>query len=190
MGKVIDLHKPFKAGSNAIITSGPWEFRNAAWQNMHFIQMLRSQTEKLAPEGDVPRTLPPHFVLKGGLAYTIRAMYMRREDAKQMRDIYYLVGLMDCMINQVNPVLRTDLLRDMYNKVFEMKAALNIHWHGTVDQVLLPIDTSFYNSAAYVASLKNARTLKSLYGVIKDGTEEMFGILSAQYVFYCPWAGG
>ena len=190
MGKVIDIHKALKAGPDAIIPSGPWEFRTAAWKSMHFTQMLRSETEKLASEGDVPHTLPPHFVLKGGMAYTIRAMYLRRENEKQMRDIYYLVGLMDCMINQVNPILRTDLLRDMYNKIFEMKATLNIHWHGTVDQVLLPIDTFFYNSAAYGASLKNANTLKSLYGVIKDGTGEMFDILSSEYVFYCPWAGG
>jgi len=49
------------------------------------------------------------------------------------------------MINQVNPVLRTDVLRDMYKKIFAMKADLNIHWHGSLDQVLLPIDVRFYN---------------------------------------------
>lgn len=190
MGKLIELNKNPKAGSDGIITTEPWEFRTATWKTVHFIQLLRSQTEKLAIQGDTPHTLPPHFTLKGGMAYTIRAMYMRRENEKQMRDVYYMVGLMDCMINQVNPILRTDLLRDMYKKVFDMKAAFNVQWHGTVDQVLFPIDAAFYNSAAYGASLRNAKTLKSLYGVIREGTTEMFDILSSQYVFYCPWTGG
>ncbi|MBW2204675.1 MAG: hypothetical protein JRF52_11445, partial [Deltaproteobacteria bacterium] len=98
-------------------------------------------------------------------------------------------GLTDCMINQVNPILRTDLLRAMYKKVFAMKEALNIHWHGTLDQVLFPIDYQFYDELAYRSSIREAGTLKELYQAIKRGTDEMFDILSLEYVFYCPWIG-
>ena len=106
-----------------------------------------------------------------------------------MREIYYLAGLVDCMINQVNPILRTDLLRDLYKKVFQMKEKLGVQWHGPLDQVLLPLDFHFHNESEYRAALNNARTLKELYSTIKEGTEEMFDILSFEYVFYCPGSG-
>ncbi|MFO7985538.1 MAG: hypothetical protein R6U38_06705 [Desulfatiglandaceae bacterium] len=190
MGKVIDLHKKGKSRSDHIITSTPWEFRTATWKTVYFSQLLRSQAEKVDGQAENTHTLPPHFILKGGMATTIHAMFTHRDDEKKMRKIYYLVGLMDCMINQVNPILRTDLLRDMYKKVFAMKAELNIHWHGTVDQVLLPIDPAYFNNPAYGLSLKTAKTLKALYDAIGEGTAEMFDILSSEYVFYCPWTGG
>jgi hypothetical protein len=116
-------------------------------------------------------------------------MFIYREEEERMREIYYLAGLVDCMINQVNPILRTDLLRDLYNKVFMMKKKLNVHWHGSLDQVLLPIDFHFHNEAEYRAVLNKARTMKELYDTIKEGTAEMFDILSFEYVFYCPGSG-
>ena len=128
--------------------------------------------------------IPAHFTLKGGMAFTIRAMYIHRGKEEKMREIYYLAGLVDCMINQVNPILRTDLLRDLYKKVFLMKEELNVHWHGPLDHVLLPIDSRFHNESEYRAALIRARTMKELYLAIMEGTEEMFDILSFEYVFY------
>jgi len=42
----------------------------------------------------------------------------------------------------------------MYRKSLLLKEALNIHWHGTLDQVLLPIDYQFYDDLAYRSSIK------------------------------------
>ena len=92
------------------------------------------------------------------------------------------------MINQVNPVLRTDVLRGMYNRIFELKQELNTHWYGPLDQVLLPIDSHLYNEAEYRARLQQAGSMKELYAAIREGTGEMFDILSLEYVFYCPGA--
>ena len=107
----------------------------------------------------------------------------------KMREIYYLTGLMDCMINQVNPVLRTDLLRNMYKKVFLMKEKLNVHWRGPLDQVLLPIESDYYDEFEYRSSLSRASTLKELYIAINRGTNEMFDVILFEYVFYCPSTG-
>jgi len=71
-----------------------------------------------------------------------------------------------------------------------MKADLNIHWHGSLDQILLPIDSQFYDDVAYRASIRSAGTLKELYRAIRRGTDEMFDILSFEYIFFCPWIGG
>ena len=197
MGKIINLQDRIRKSPDNLIISKPWEFRKAYWETAHFIQMLRSQAAKLEHHreevyrngGKGIRHLPSHFPLKGGMAYTMRAMYKCRGNEKKMREVYYLIGLMDCMINQVNPILRTDLLRAMYKKVFTMKEELNIHWYGPVDQVLLPIDSQYFKEFEYRAHLKGACTMKELYRSIRKGTDKMFDILSFEYVFYCPGVG-
>jgi hypothetical protein len=198
MAEIIKLDNKFRKSDGDLICAVPWEFRKADWETAHFVQMLKSQSVKLQKHrrdisergGKGVWNLPSHFSLKGGMTYTIKAIYSNREDEKRMREAYYLTGLMDCMINQVNPILRTDVLRSMYKKVFSMKDTLNIHWYGPLDQVLLPIDSEFYNECEYRALLKKARTMKELYSAIRRGTDEMFDILSLEYVFYCPGAGG
>ncbi len=198
MGEIIDFKGRFQKPTDNLASLKPWEFRRADWETPHFIQMLKSQSAKLEThrqevykEGHKGiRQLPPHFVLKGGMGYTIRAAYAYRGNEETMREVYYLTGLVDCMINQVNPLLRTDLLRAMYKEIFRMKKALNTHWYGSLDQVLLPIDAYFYNEPAYRSSLRRARTMKELYRMIRKGTDEMFDILALQYVFYSPGVGG
>lgn len=188
MGKVISFHKgsPKTHGKGAY--PSPWDFRRSRWNIPHFIQMLRAQSEKM--EEEIYGQMPPHFILKGGVAYTIRAMWRFKETEEKMRDVYYLAGLMDCMINQVNPLLRTDILRDVYRKIFTMKRELNVNWYGPLDQVLLPIDPWLYNESEYRSALTNASTLKELYETIRENTDEMFDILSLAYIFYCPSVGG
>jgi hypothetical protein len=198
MGEVIDFRDKRPASSDNLITSEPWEFRLAKWETPHFAQMLKVHSSRLevAPDhsseetGQFVSRIPPHFTLKGGLAYTIRAMYLYRKEEDRMREAYHLTGLIDCMINQVNPVLRTDLLRDMYKKIFSMKGELNVNWYGNLDHVLLPIDRHFHNESEYRASLARAGTLKELYHTIWNGTDQMFDILSSYYVFYCPGMRG
>jgi hypothetical protein len=116
-------------------------------------------------------------------------MYNYRENEEKMREVYYLMGLVDCMINQVNPILRTDLIRAIYKEVFKLREALKVHWYGPITQILLPLDSMFYNEFEYKALVSSAGTMKDLYRVIREGTEEMFDILSLEYVFYCPSAG-
>ncbi len=101
-----------------------------------------------------------------------------------------MAGLIDCMINQVNPLLRTDLIRDMYKKVITHKKELNISWYGQLDQVLFPVDDQFYSSRKYRQTLARAKTMKELYDLIREGIDEMFDILSLEYVFYSPGRGG
>ena len=190
MGKVIDLHNKRKRPSEGLTAPEPWRFRKGLWRTSRFVQMRSGLAETLEYKPEGLATLPPHFSLKGGMSFTIRSMYVNRGDEKKMREIYYLVGLTDCMINQVHPILRTDLLWAMYKKVFSMKEALKVHWHGNLDQVLLPLDLEFFDDISYRASLTKAETMKELYQAIREGTDEMFDILSLEYTFFSPWMGG
>ncbi len=189
MGDLIRFTGRTKDSTGTILSSGPWDFRKPPWRTLYFTQVLRTLVEKMPRNAKTFSEMPPHFVLKGGLAYTILSLYANRKNEKEMREIYYLLGLMDCMINQINPILRTDLLRSMYKKVFAMKEKLNLHWHGTLDRVLLPIDPQLFNDLEYRSLLNRAATMKELYQTIQQGTETMFDTLALNYVFFCPGGG-
>jgi len=198
MGQLIELkQKGRKKTDETLIVSKPWEFRRACWKTDHFVQVSKSECgsfESLRGETEKRKTkkspsLPPYFSLERGLDYTIRAVWVYRKDEIRMRDAYFLAGLMDCITNRISPILRTDILRAMYKKIFLMKEDLNIHWYGPLDHILLPIESGLYDKSEYGASLASANTLKELYQAIRRGTDEMFDILSNEYVFFCPGGG-
>jgi hypothetical protein len=198
MGKIIKFKEKASSPPDNLIAPKPWEFRWAGWESKHFIQMVRSQSARLEQHrnevyekgGEGIWHLPPHFVLRGGMACTIHAVYIYRFNEEKMREVYYLAGLIDCMINRTNPLLRTILIRDMYQKVMTLKGVLNMNWYGSIDQVLFPLDSTHYNDFEYKEALSRARTMKELYHIIRQGTDEMFDILSLEYVFYAPGRRG
>jgi len=197
LGKIIKLKKKSTRPPDNLIADKPLEFRRADWDNSFFIQMLRSQSAKLekhraelSQRGHTRiEQLPTHFVLGGSMANTIQALYLHRDNEADMRTVYYLAGLIDCMINQVNPLLRTDLIRGLYKEVTTLKKALKINWHGHIDQVLFPLDQEFYNHAEYQEALTKAKTMRDLYETIRRQIDEMFDILAFEYVFYTPGRG-
>ena len=197
MSKIIHFKEKVETAPDNLITSKPWEFRRPIWESKHFIQMPRSRSviferhlKEIHQKGDKRiGNMPEHFVLKGGVAHTIKCLYSYRNNEERMKEVYYLAGLIDCMINRVNPLLRTDLVRDMYNKITTLKMILDINWYGQMDQVLFPIDAGFYNNLKYIEVLQEAGTMRELYLLIREGTQEMFDILSAEYIFYTPGRG-
>lgn len=120
----------------------------------------------------------------------MQAAFAYRENEEKMREVYYLAGLIDCMINRVNPLLRTDLIRELYRKVMTLKSLLDMNWYGSLDEVLLPLDERFFSTLRYRERLSGARTMKAMYRIIRKGTDGMFDSLSLEYVFYTPGRGG
>ncbi len=197
MARIIDLEQRRNRPPDNLITSRPLEFRRAFWDNSEFVMMGRAFSEDLEKRrGENLRAgrpgvsaLPVHFVLRGSMAYTARGLYFHKENETSMREVYYLAGLVDCMINQVSPLLRTEAIRDLYRKIATLKQTLNVNWYGPIEQVLFPIDGPYYNFDEYRHSLAAAQTLQQLYGVIREGVADMFAILAAEYVFYTPGVG-
>jgi len=196
MGKLIHFREKGVPPDN-LITPKPFEFRAADWETGHFIQMLKSQSavlekhrKELSEKGEVGiHHLPPHYVLGGSMAYTIRSLFFYRANEEKMREVYYLAGLMDCMINRVHPLLRTDNIGEMYKKIVTLKTLLAANWYGSLDQVLFPLDVQFYDDADYRDRLSRAANMKDLYRVIREQTDDLFDILSLEYVFYAPGRG-
>lgn len=197
MGKVLKFQEGSGIPPDNRIALKPWEFRVADWESRNFIQMLKSQSAKLEAHrkdafsrGQSLSQLPPHFVLAGSMAYTIQGIFSYRANEAKMREVYYLAGLIDCMINRVNPLLRTDVIQDIYKKVMTLKTLLNMTWYTSFDQVLLPVESHLFNEFEYRSRISRADSSPGLYRLIREGTDEMFDILGLEYTFYTPRKGG
>ena len=190
MAKIISFRKKTENVPDYLITAYPWEFRRPEWGSKYFIQILKSHWEEIESQIEKSSKPPPScFVLKDSMANTIMGIYDYRDNMEKMREVYYLAGLIDCMINQVNALLRTDHISAMYNKVTTLKRILEVNWYGSMDQVLFPIDSRLYNHHEYRKRLSGTATMKDLYRIIREGTDEMFDILSSKYVFFTPGEG-
>ena len=90
MGKIIHFKDKGVPPDN-LITKRPFEFRAADWESGHFIQMLKSQSDALEKhrkeiyeKGDAGvQHLPPHYVLGGSMAYTIRSIFLYRSNEEK-----------------------------------------------------------------------------------------------------------
>ena len=189
MGKVIHFKKIPDTEENGLIASSPWEFRKAEWPGRFFTQALKKDYQEFRKKAEKVNTPPPGRLLSESLAYTIHSVFCYKNNPSDMKEVYYLTGLIDCMINQTNPLLRTDFIREMYEKIKTFKEILGVNWYGRMDEVLLPIDKDFFNLFEYRTGLANAETMKDLYSLIRGGTEEMFSILASEYVFFVPGEG-
>jgi hypothetical protein len=189
MAEIIRLHDNLIDTENDLITSKPWEFRKARWKSSYFMQMSRTDCPGLNSCSDEPPEFPLRCTLKGSLADTIQAIYNYRNNAERMKEVYYLGGLIDCLINQVNPLLRTFLINDVYKKISCLKGILDVNWYGHIDQVLLPIDARFFNHEEYRRDISSCESIKDLYAMIRQGTGKMFEILSREYLFFTPGEG-
>lgn len=197
MARIIQMPVRHPERGENIIVSCPLEFRKACRASMYFIQVPRGRVREFEVRrrggcaGKASATEAPWGQeLKCGRDHTIRALFANRQSEETMRRVYYLAGLIDCMINQVNPLLRTDLLRNLYKEAFALKRSLGMEWSGRLDSVLLPVDPLLYSEDEYRKALQCAGTMKELYRRIGDGTREMFDVLADRYVYYCPGTGG
>jgi hypothetical protein len=87
---------------------------------------------------------------------------------------------------------RSSLLRTVSQKCTEnrgLKTLLSANWYGSLDQVLFPLDAQFYDDGEYRNQLARATNMKELYHVIREQTDDMFDILSLEYVIYTPGRG-
>jgi hypothetical protein len=196
MAKILKFKEGAGPPPDNVITLKPWEFRGAGWESRHFVQMLKSQSAKLEKhrkqayeKGSRVSQMPPYFVLRGSMAYTVQGIYSYRTNEAKMREVYYLAGLIDCMINRVTPLLRTHVIKDIYRKVMTLKALLNMTWYSSFDQVLFPLDSQFFNEYEYRNKISEASSAQELYRLIREGTDEMFDILALEYTFYTPARG-
>lgn len=197
MAEVIDLVQRKKAST--LVTARPVEFRWGEWTSGTAWLCARSESEKfeahrlearrLAGHSHI-QWLPNHVKLDGGSHYTAKALFRHRNDEGAMRRIYRLAGMMECVTRGVSPVLRSDLLRRIYDAILEERKALHVVWRGSADRFLLPLYLHHGVVERLLARLMPVESLKELFAVIDQETAFQFDLLTSDYVIYVPMSFG
>ena len=196
MAEIIDIAARQRHLQN-LITASPLEFRRGDWQGGFAMLCSRGQSARYEkhrrealrfPTHHHIGQLPEHVNLTDGYHYTALGLFRHREDEPAMRRVYRLAGLMECVLNAPSPVLRSDLLRRVYQTITEEREALNVAWRGDVHHLLLPLDIARYDPKRFFLGVAAAPSLKQLYGFIESETSAQFGVLCEHYVIYLPRA--
>ncbi len=194
MADIIELRDRQRPPDN-IVTLHPLEFRKGDWQLGSTMMVKREESARyemhrlkaFSREGHAHVAyVPNHFTLDDGTHYTLVGLYRHRNDEALMRRVYRLAGWMECVTNAPSPILRTDLLRRFYKSILEEREALNLVWRGNVRYFLFPIHVDYYNPNLLMHRVSQSESLKDLYAVIEEETDQQFDILTEHYVFYLP----
>lgn len=194
MAEIIDLTRRFQSLEN-LIADAPLEWRRGEWRTGYAMMCTREESARfeahrvqayqIAGHKHIG-SLPSHFKLDGGYHYTVMGLFRHRHDEGLMRRVYRLAGLMECVTNAPSPVLRTDLLRRVYQSIMEEREQLGVMWRGSVRYFLLPLHAVHYNPNLFFHRIAASESLKTLYENVRLETDAQFDILANHYVFYLP----
>jgi hypothetical protein len=194
MAELIDLTKKLPHLEN-LLALKPLEWRRGDWLTGHAMLCTREESKRFeAHRAEAYRVkghkhigfVPNHFKLDDGYYYTVLGLFRHRDDEAMMRRVYYLAGLMEGVTNAPSPILRTDLLRRVYQSIMEERERLEVVWRGQVRHFLLPLHVDRYNPNLFYHHIVGAESLKDLYEKIRIETDIQFDILVKHYVFYLP----
>lgn len=194
MAKVIRLAER-RAIQDNLILDKPLEFRRGDWETGFALLCTRKESRRYEAHRRAARKVPGHshiaqvpnhLKLADGYHYTVRGLFQNRHDSAMMERVYRLAGLMECVTNASSPVLRTDLLRRLYQTILQERDVLKTVWKGNVGQFLLPLYSDHYNRDVFFYRIQTASSLKQLYTVIEEESAEQFLLLGHHYVIYLP----
>ena len=119
--------------------------------------------------------VPNHITLKDGVEFTLRGLLRHRENPERMREVYYLAGLMECLMKVEQPVLRTALVRTYYQTVLDLKERLGVNWHGKSQYFLFPLFPMHYDlNSFFQGSLQGGDT----QGALRENQRRRGGAIS------------
>ncbi len=168
--------------------------RWGAWRVMHPIQVhvqsaavYEDQRQDALEAGRDPAgQMPPHFVLDGGLHDTAQAMLRLRTDSGALEDIAYLSALMEALVNTPCAILRTDLIRRVYQEAEALMTRLGLRWRGRVGRFMLPMNQDALDPQAFERQVAPLDNLQEFFRTLRQIAEQRQKILAKDYVFYYP----
>lgn len=188
----IDRRRP---GRDNLIASEPMEFRRGEWSGGFAILCTRRESERFEAHLDEAfskvghrhvRKVPNHIQMSEGYHFTTLGLFRHRHSETHMKRLYRLAGLMECVTNASSPILRTDLLRRIYQVILDERQALSAVWRGNVSHFLLPLYSEHYNRDVFFHRLREASSLHELFEVVDEETSDQFLLLTRHYVLYVP----
>lgn len=199
MSRVIDI-KGGRGGSGPrdpdehIICQKPLRLRWGDWHTPHVIQvhvgsaaLYEHQREQdLAAGRRLGYQMPSHFTLDGGMHETALALMRHRHSEESLRQVGFLAGLMECLINVPCAILRTDLIRRVYQEVQELSRQLGLAWRGRVGHFMLPVMEDAQDPKHLEIAVRDIDNLKGFFTTVRAITDRRYTALAKDFVIYYP----
>lgn len=195
-GYSVDRVIPFPggAGREHVITDQPMRLRWGPWRTGRIIQVhvgsaaiYEDYREDCLQKGQDPSgQMPPHFVLEGGQQDTALGLLRHREDAGKQEQVCYLACLLEALINAPSAILRTDLIRRVYQEVNRLSQALGFRWRGGEGRFIPPVNQDAGDPHHFARMVSPLSNLQEFYAALRGYAADRYRILSREYVIYYP----
>lgn len=194
MGSTLEFPTPPGGGDDHVISQSPYRLRWADWRIANIIlvhvqsaAVYEDQRQEDLAQGREPGgQVPPHFVLDGGMQQTAMAILRHHRDPQALRDISYLAALMEALVNTPCAILRTDLIRRVYQEVDALSSRLSLRWQGQAEQFLLPLNEDAQHPGLFAQRVPPLDNLQEFFQVLGEIADQRHQALGKSYVFYYP----
>lgn len=181
-----------------VICDRPLRMRWGDWRTQYVMQIHVQaaaiyedyRTECLVKGEDPSGQIPAGFSLDGGMHQTAVALLRYKANAERQEEVTYLSALMEALVNTPCAILRTDLIRRVYQEVDSTSAALGLRWAGRVGHFMLPLNEDARAPNAFTRRVAPLDNLKDFFGTLKQIACERYELLKKGYVLYYPFKGG
>lgn len=181
-------------GREHVITDQPMRLRWGPWRTARVVLVhVRSAAgyeeyrEQCLERGQDPSgQMPPHFALEGGAQDTALGFLRHREDAEAQRQVCYLACLLEALLNAPSDILRTDLIRRVYQEVDRLSQELAFRWRGGQSRFIPPTNQDAADPHHFERMVAPVSNLQDFYALLQDYAGQRYHSLSRDYVFYFP----
>lgn len=196
MSEVIGF--PVCKEADNIICNGPLRLRWGDWRTPHpLLVHVQSaaiyedfRTEALASGQDPAAQMPAGFTLDGGMTDTAMGLLRHRDNESSLIGVTYLSILMETLVNTPCAILRTDLIRRVYQEVDQLSKELNLRWRGRAGHFMLAMNEDATQPGHFERLVAPISDLQVLFTTLRHHAGDRYQSLKKSYVFYFPRRAG
>ncbi|ADK85221.1 conserved hypothetical protein [Desulfarculus baarsii DSM 2075] len=186
--------EPRAVAADNVIADKPMRLRWGDWRTHKVLQAhvgaaaaYEDQRREFLSRGQSPAAqMPPGFELDGGEKDTALALLRFRGDEGKQRRLMLLAVLTEALISVPCAILRTDLIRRVYQQVGELSRELGHRWSGDCQRLLPPLNEDAHEPDFLAKALINIDNLREFFDTATRIADERYQKMAKSYVFYYP----
>ncbi len=187
-------NKPNQYAAEQVISVQPMRLRWGDWRTSRIVQVhVRpaadyedQRAERIAQGLGPPGSMPVHYNLDHGMRDTAMGLLRHHRDADAQERVIYLAAIMETLLNAPCPILRTDLIRRVYDEVDLLCSSLGIRFSGRQARFLPPLHEDAGNPAFLTHLVAPINNLQELFCRLQDLAKHRYQTLRKNYVIYYP----
>lgn len=194
MSEIIKFPGGQAKGPDNVITQKPMRLRWGQWRTAKVLQahvgaaaVYEDLRQELLAQGKDPAAqMPPAFQLDGGERDTALALLRFRDDEASQRKVMLLAAFTESLISAPCAILRTDLIRRVYQEVEKLSRELGVRWVSHCGRILPPLNEDAMEPNFLAKALIDIDNLQEFFEAVGQLAAQRYEKLAKGYVFYFP----